>query len=91
MEPDSERIEVRAGIDSVGGYLAHADQANLVEVVTGMKDGQGDSPHSHEDQAKQTWADVPEAQHREPVNSSRLLLPWRRCQTLTDQGPAHPP
>lgn len=35
---DDERIDVRAGIASIGGYSAHADQKGLVEFVTGMRD-----------------------------------------------------
>ncbi len=35
---DGERIDVRAGIASIGGYSAHADQKGLVEFVTGMRE-----------------------------------------------------
>ena len=35
---DGERIDVRAGIASIGGYSAHADQKGLVEFVTGMQE-----------------------------------------------------
>jgi len=34
---DGERIDIRAGISSIGGYSAHADQNGLVEFVTGMQ------------------------------------------------------
>ncbi|MFC6669728.1 MBL fold metallo-hydrolase RNA specificity domain-containing protein [Marinobacterium aestuariivivens] len=37
VELDGERIDIRAGIDTLGGYSAHADQQNLVEFVTGME------------------------------------------------------
>lgn len=37
MYLDGERIDVRAGIASIGGYSAHADQKGLVEFVTGMQ------------------------------------------------------
>jgi metallo-beta-lactamase family protein len=33
-----ERIDIRAGITSIGGYSAHADQKGLVEFVTGMQE-----------------------------------------------------
>ncbi|MCJ0972462.1 MBL fold metallo-hydrolase [Pseudomonas sp. PS1] len=34
---DGERINIRSGITSIGGYSAHADQKGLVEFVTGMQ------------------------------------------------------
>jgi metallo-beta-lactamase family protein len=37
VELDGERIDIRAGITSIGGYSAHADQKGLVEFVTGME------------------------------------------------------
>ena len=39
---DGERIDVRAGIASIGGYSAHADQKGLVEFVTGMREWPGE-------------------------------------------------
>jgi len=33
-----ERCDIRAGITSIGGYSAHADQKGLVGFVTGMRD-----------------------------------------------------
>ncbi|SHM97564.1 metallo-beta-lactamase family protein [Pseudomonas asturiensis] len=37
VELDRERFDIRAGVSTVSGYSAHADQAGLVEFVTGMK------------------------------------------------------
>ncbi|SUD84907.1 metal-dependent Rnase [Stutzerimonas stutzeri] len=34
---DGERFDIRAGISSIGGYSAHADQKGLMEFVTGMQ------------------------------------------------------
>jgi len=34
---DGERFDIRAGISSIGGYSAHADQNGLVDFVTGMQ------------------------------------------------------
>ncbi|RRV21172.1 MBL fold metallo-hydrolase [Pseudomonas sp. s199] len=34
---DGERFDIRAGITSIGGYSAHADQNGLVGFVTGMQ------------------------------------------------------
>jgi metallo-beta-lactamase family protein len=35
---DGERFDIRAGITSIGGYSAHADQKGLVEFVTEMRE-----------------------------------------------------
>lgn len=37
VDLDGERFDIRAGITSIGGYSAHADQKGLVEFVTGMQ------------------------------------------------------
>ncbi len=37
VDLDGERIDIRAGITSIGGYSAHADQKGLVDFVTGMQ------------------------------------------------------
>lgn len=39
---DGERLVIKAGIASIGGYSAHADQKGLVKFVTGMR-----QPPSH--------------------------------------------
>lgn len=38
MDLDGERFDIRAGITSIGGYSAHADQKGLVGFVTGMQE-----------------------------------------------------
>lgn len=38
VDLDGERIDIRAGITSIGGYSAHADQKGLMEFVTGMQE-----------------------------------------------------
>jgi|GEM_PF-7110398 len=37
VDLDGERFDIRAGITSIGGYSAHADQKGLVEFATGMQ------------------------------------------------------
>lgn len=37
VELDGERIDIRAGIHTLSGYSAHADQAGLVRFVTRMR------------------------------------------------------
>ncbi|WP_316250926.1 MBL fold metallo-hydrolase RNA specificity domain-containing protein, partial [Pseudomonas viridiflava] len=36
VELDRERFDILAGVSTVNGYSAHADQAGLVAFVTGM-------------------------------------------------------
>lgn len=37
VDLDGERLPIRAGIDTIGGYSAHADQQGLVDFVTRMR------------------------------------------------------
>lgn len=37
VELEGERFPIRLGVDSLGGYSAHADQQDLVDFVTGMR------------------------------------------------------
>ena len=37
VEINQRRIEIRAGISTLGGYSAHADQASLLRFITGMR------------------------------------------------------
>lgn len=37
VDLDGERLDIRAGIATIGGYSAHADQDGLVKFVTGMR------------------------------------------------------
>ena len=58
VDLDGERIDIRAGITSIGGYSAHADQQGLVEFVTGMQERPAEIRVVHgEQKAKQTLAD----------------------------------
>ncbi|MFJ3481835.1 MBL fold metallo-hydrolase RNA specificity domain-containing protein [Pseudomonas sp. NPDC090202] len=38
VELDRERYPVRAGVETIGGYSAHADQGELLAFVTGMQE-----------------------------------------------------
>ncbi|WP_313433294.1 MBL fold metallo-hydrolase [Stutzerimonas nitrititolerans] len=61
---DGERIDIRAGISSIGGYSAHADQSGLVEFVTGMQQWPTEIRVVHgEQKAKQALADVLRVQY----------------------------
>jgi metallo-beta-lactamase family protein len=73
---DGCRVDIRAGIDSVGGYSAHADQADLVGFVTRMKEWPQEIRLIHgEDQAKQSLAQVLEARYREAGKEGRVMIP----------------
>lgn len=39
VELDGARYDIRAGVETIGGYSAHADQAGLVAFATGMQRG----------------------------------------------------
>jgi metallo-beta-lactamase family protein len=51
VDLDGERIDIRAGITSIGGYSAHADQKGLVEFVTGMREWPTDTRVVHGDES----------------------------------------
>jgi len=42
VEFDGKRYDIRAGVHSIGGYSAHADQAGLVAFVTAMEEWPGE-------------------------------------------------
>lgn len=42
VEFDGQRYDIRAGVHSIGGYSAHADQAGLVSFVTAMEEWPGE-------------------------------------------------
>ena len=76
VDLEGQRIDIRAGIDSVGGYSAHADQADLVGFVTRMKEWPVEIRLIHgEDQAKHRLAEVLEARYREAGKSGRVTIP----------------
>jgi len=61
---DGERFDIRAGISSIGGYSAHADQKGLMEFVTGMQQWPTEIRVVHgEQKAKQALADVLRVQY----------------------------
>jgi metallo-beta-lactamase family protein len=37
VDLDGERYTIRAGVHTLGGYSAHADQANLLRFVKGIR------------------------------------------------------
>ncbi|WP_434458586.1 MBL fold metallo-hydrolase [Stutzerimonas urumqiensis] len=76
VDLDGERIDIRASVDSVGGYSAHADQADLVGFVTRMKQWPSEIRLIHgEDQAKQRLAEVLRARYREAGKQGQVTIP----------------
>lgn len=76
VDLDAERIDIRAGIDSVGGYSAHADQADLVGFVTRMQQWPSEVRLIHgEDQAKQRLAEVLRERYEQASRQGRVVIP----------------
>ena len=76
VDLEGQRIDIRAGIDSVGGYSAHADQADLVGFVTRMKQWPTEIRLIHgEQQAKQRLAEVLEERLREAGKKGLVTIP----------------
>ena len=65
VELDHERFEIKAGIETIGGYSAHADQRGLVDFVSGMPVWPGEIRLVHgEEQAKRGLRSMLEAKQR---------------------------
>jgi len=76
VDLDGERIDIRTSIDTVGGYSAHADQADLVGFVTRMKQWPGEIRLIHgEPQAKQRLAELLRARYREAGQPGEVTIP----------------
>lgn len=76
VDLDAERVDIRAGIDSVGGYSAHADQADLVGFVTRMQEWPKEIRLIHgEEQAKQRLAEVLRARYEKAGRQGQVVIP----------------
>ncbi len=67
VELDGERFDIRAGVQTIDGYSAHADQAGLLRFVTGMREwpgeirlvhGEAQARHSLGEALTHTYAEV---------------------------------
>ncbi|WP_313106974.1 MBL fold metallo-hydrolase [Stutzerimonas nitrititolerans] len=73
---DGERFDIRAGVVTIGGYSAHADQDGLLKFVTGMR-----KPPSHirivhgEQKAKQALAARLSALYQSKQQALHLTIP----------------
>lgn len=65
VDLDGERIDIRAGIETLGGYSAHADQQGLVNFVTRMRHWPSEIRLVHgEDGAKAKLAQALQTRYR---------------------------
>ncbi|KRW64899.1 hypothetical protein AO729_07870 [Pseudomonas sp. TTU2014-066ASC] len=72
---DGERFDIRAGISSIGGYSAHADQNGLVGFVTGMQQWPAEIRVVHgEDNAKHALAAQLQAVYRQHGRASAVVV-----------------
>lgn len=73
VDLDGERIDIRAGIETLGGYSAHADQRGLVNFVTRMRHWPSEIRLVHgEDHAKQQLARALQEHYRQNARSLRI-------------------
>lgn len=76
VELEGERFDIRAGITTLGGYSAHADQAGLVKFVTGMRHWPQQVRLVHgELYAKQQLADALREKARRYGRNLEVLIP----------------
>ncbi|MFC5694249.1 MBL fold metallo-hydrolase RNA specificity domain-containing protein [Pseudomonas sp. GCM10022186] len=73
VDLDNERFEIRAGIQTVGGYSAHADQQGLVNFVTRMRHWPSEIRLVHGDvSAKQSLGHVIRRHYEQGNRSGRI-------------------
>jgi metallo-beta-lactamase family protein len=76
VDLENERIDIRAGVDSVAGYSAHADQADLVGFVTRMKEWPSEIRLIHgESEAKQCLAQLLRQRYQEAGKKGKITIP----------------
>jgi metallo-beta-lactamase family protein len=76
VELDKDRFSIKAGITTIGGYSAHADQQELVNFVTGMGKWPGEIRLVHgEPRAKDVLADKLKRKYSLKSVSLKLAIP----------------
>lgn len=76
VELDRERFDIRAGVSTVNGYSAHADQAGLVAFVTGMDEWPAQIRLVHgEPTAKKSLGQVLERKYSLQKRAVELIIP----------------
>ncbi len=76
VELDGQRVGIRAGVHTLGGYSAHADQRGLVRFITGMRHWPGEIRLVHgEPQAKEALRQALEHEYRRKGANGHIHLP----------------
>jgi metallo-beta-lactamase family protein len=76
VDLDGERLDIKAGIASIGGYSAHADQEGLVRFVTGMRRRPSHIRIVHgEAKAKQTLANELKRAYEQHGKTLNIAIP----------------
>ena len=76
VELDGERLDIKAGVASIGGYSAHADQRGLVKFVTGMRRRPSHIRIVHgEEKAKQALANKLKRAYEQHGKTLNIAIP----------------
>ena len=74
VELDGEIHEIKAGVDTIGGYSAHADRQGLLDFVTGMTRWPREIRLVHgDDQAKQALATELGRRYQDSAQKGKIL------------------
>lgn len=76
VELDGERYPIKAGVHTLGGYSAHADQKGLVGFITGVRHGPEEVRLVHgDDVAKAKLAAVLQAEPKVKSRGTVVVIP----------------
>lgn len=76
VELDRERFAIRAGVTTIGGYSAHADQQGLVDFVTSMSEWPAEVRLVHgEAQAKKALSNVLQRKYLLAKRNLEVVIP----------------
>jgi len=88
---DGKRFDIRAGISSIGGYSAHADQNGLVDFVTGMQQWPTEIRVVHgEQKAKQALGAQLHASYKQQSRPG-VRITTGRMEDMSEQGGNYAP
>jgi len=73
VELDGGVYEINAGVDTIGGYSAHADRNGLLDFITGMTHWPEEIHLVHgDDQAKQALAEALRQRYQESAQEGKI-------------------